>query len=94
MNSGRTGSGPETLTCPFRVNNGPDVTETPLPVYPKQRTLPTRPAMSVSCQTRTSRRLFDQLIGAHEERRRDREAKRFGGPHVDDEVEARGALKR
>jgi hypothetical protein len=38
--------------------------------------------------------LFDHLGGAHEERRWDREAKRLGGPHVDDEVEARGALKR
>jgi hypothetical protein len=38
--------------------------------------------------------LFDHLGGAHEERRRDREAKRFGGSHVDDEVEARGTLKR
>ena len=38
--------------------------------------------------------LFDHLGGTHEERRRDREAKRFGGSHVDDEVEARGALKR
>jgi hypothetical protein len=37
---------------------------------------------------------INDLVGAHEERRRDREAKRSGGPHVDDEVEARGALKR
>ena len=38
--------------------------------------------------------LFDRLGGAHEERRRDRESERFGGSHVDDEVEARGTLKR
>ena len=37
---------------------------------------------------------FDDLVGSHEERRRDRKAKRFGGSHVDDEVEARGTLKR
>jgi hypothetical protein len=37
---------------------------------------------------------INDLASTHEERRRDREAKRFGGPHVDDEVEARGALKR
>ena len=43
------------------------------------------------CQQKTS---FDYLIGAHEERRRDREAKRFGGSHVDSKVEMCGALKR
>jgi hypothetical protein len=37
---------------------------------------------------------INNLVRAHKERRRNREAKRFGGPHVDDEVEARGALKR
>jgi hypothetical protein len=39
-------------------------------------------------------KLFDHLIGGHLERRWDREAKRFGGPHVDSEIEARGALER
>jgi hypothetical protein len=29
---------------------------------------------------------INDLVGAHEERRRDREAKRLGGSHVDDEV--------
>jgi hypothetical protein len=29
---------------------------------------------------------IDDLVRAHEERRRDREAKRLGGSHVDDEV--------
>jgi len=33
---------------------------------------------------------FDDLVGAHEERRRDREAESFGRFHVDREVEMRG----
>jgi hypothetical protein len=37
---------------------------------------------------------INDLVGSHEERWRDREAKRFGGLHVDDEVEVRGALER
>jgi hypothetical protein len=41
-----------------------------------------------------ARKLFDHLVGAHEERRRDRQAKRFGSPHVDSEVETRGTLER
>jgi hypothetical protein len=43
---------------------------------------------------RSKERLFDHLVGAHEERRRDRQAKRFGSPHVDSEVETRGTLER
>jgi hypothetical protein len=35
------------------VNNGPDGPETPIPVYPGQRTSPIRLAMSVSCQFQT-----------------------------------------
>jgi hypothetical protein len=35
---------------------------------------------------------FDYLFGTHEERWWDREAKRFGGPHMDGEVETRRAL--
>jgi hypothetical protein len=31
------------------VNNGPDGPETPLPVFPEQRTSSDRPGMSVSC---------------------------------------------
>jgi hypothetical protein len=37
---------------------------------------------------------FDHLVGAYQERWRDSEAKRFGGSHVDGEVEMRGALER
>jgi hypothetical protein len=42
------------------------------------------------CQQKTSVNNF----GAHEDRRRDRDAKRFGGLQVDGEVEADGTLKR
>ena len=55
---------------------------------------PSTSACLKGCQQRKWSGLFDHLGGAHEERRRDREAKRFGGSHVDDEVEARGTLKR
>ena len=37
---------------------------------------------------------INDLVGTHEEKMADRETKRFGGLHVDDEVEMRGALKR
>ena len=46
--------------------------------------------MSEKCQQETS---FDYLVGAHEEGRRDREAKRFGGLHIDGGVETRRAFK-
>src|ERR1700738_2151459 len=38
------------------VNNGPDDPETPLPVFPEQRTLSDRPDWSGSCQRATSTR--------------------------------------
>jgi hypothetical protein len=38
------------------VNNGPAALEIPLPFYPRDRTSPTRPAMSVWCQKRKSER--------------------------------------
>jgi hypothetical protein len=43
---------------------------------------------------RSKEQLFNHLIGTHEERRRDCEAKRFGSPHVNSEVEMRGTLER
>src|SRR6266850_3568859 len=39
-------------------------------------------------------RSFDHLIRAEQERRRDREAQRLGGPQVDHELELRGLLDR
>src|ERR1700738_5619842 len=40
------------LPCPLSANNGPAALEIPLPFYPRDRTSPTRPAMSVWCQKR------------------------------------------
>src|SRR5438132_1952197 len=37
---------------------------------------------------------FDDLVSAGEDRRRDREAKRFGGVEVDDQLEGGGLLDR
>jgi hypothetical protein len=54
----------------------------------------TRPGARKSLMHRSKEQLFDHLVGAHEERRRDRQAKRFGSPHVDSEVETRGTLER
>jgi len=50
-----------------------------------------RAAASLMRQQRTS---FDHLVSSHEEGRRDRDAKRFGGFHVDGEVEVCGPLER
>lgn len=38
--------------------------------------------------------LINYLGGAYENGWRDREVKRFGGPRVDDEIDARGSLER
>jgi hypothetical protein len=46
------------------------------------------------CQEATLTRLFSHFICAQEERWRDREAKRFGGSHVDGKVEVGRALER
>ena len=43
---------------------------------------------------RANRRLSIDSFGAHKDRWRDRDAKRFGGLHIDDKVEASGSLKR
>ena len=59
-------------------------------LYPRLRTRPYTAQADALCQQQTSVNNF----GAHEERRRDRDAKRFGRLHVDDEVEAGGTLKR
>jgi hypothetical protein len=75
---------------PIRVNRVGLTLSHSLPVSFEQRTSSGRPRWSVSCQQKTSVNNF----GAHEERRRDRDAKRFGRLHVDDEVEAGGTLKR
>ena len=65
-----------------------------LPVYPDKQTFSEPAGMSQRCQQKTFADSFDHLVGAYEERWRDSEAKRFGGSHVDGEVEMRGALER
>jgi hypothetical protein len=57
---------------------------------PDKQTFSQADGMSQTCQQKTSVNNF----GAHEDRRRDRDAKRFGGLQVDGEVEADGTLKR
>ena|SRR6266436_4383146 len=65
-----------------------------LPVYPQHRTWLCTAITDAMCQQKTFADSFDHLVGAYEERWRDSEAKRFGGSHVDGEVEMRGALER
>ena len=45
--------------------------------------------MSALCQKRTSRRLFDHLVGAAEQRPRNGEAERLCGLEVDDQFDFR-----
>ena len=40
------------------------------------------------------KRLFDDLVGAGEDRWRDRQAERFGGYEIDDQLECRRLLDR
>jgi hypothetical protein len=63
-------------------------------LYLQKQTLGGKPSTSAKGRKRKSVGLFDHLVGGDVERRRDREAKHFGGPHVDGEVEVRGALER
>src|SRR5262245_49057980 len=42
----------------------------------------------------SSNPLFDYLIGAAEQRERERDAERLGGLHVDDQLDPRGLLHR
>src|SRR5262249_30126785 len=50
--------------------------------------------MSGKGKRRTCRVLFDHLVGAGDERRRHREAKRLGGLEIDNEFELCGLLDR
>src|SRR6266478_6982950 len=49
---------------------------------------------AASCQTRTLARLFDHLVGAGEQRRRNVEAERLGGFHIDHQLELDRSLDR
>jgi hypothetical protein len=66
----------------------------PLPVYPDQRTSTDLPGWSGSCQEETLARLFDQLVGAREQRRRHFDAERLGGRQIDNEIELGWLLDR
>jgi hypothetical protein len=62
------------------------------PLFPRKRTSICDLAMSHSCQLRTHAPqqipcLFDHLVGAREQHRRDFETKRPGGRQIDDQLE-------
>src|SRR4051794_6874970 len=48
--------------------------------------------MSVSCHTRKSPTLFNDLVGAQQKRFGDREAERHGAPNIDEQLKPRGLL--
>ena len=75
---------------PLRVINGPDGPETPLPVFPNQRTSLDRPGWSVWCR-KTCTELFDDLIRAHQKVRRQPSSDCISSTAVDDQFELVGS---
>src|SRR5262245_32657295 len=63
-------------------------------LYPPKRTCALQPGMSAMGQKRTSRHLFDHLVGAGEQLRGNGKAKGLRCPEVDDKVELGGLLYR
>ena len=64
------------------------------PLLLQERTFRGQAAMSAPCQKATCRALFNHLVGASEERRRDVYAQCLGGLEIDNKFEPGYALNR
>jgi hypothetical protein len=66
----------------------------PCPVYPRKQTSRGQLGMSVKCHKRKSGALFDDLVGAGEQCRRNLDTDRFRGFQIDDQLELGRHLDR
>src|ERR1044071_10043674 len=85
--------------CPLWVNKRHYGESAPCPLIPQEQTFVEALSTSVSCHKRTHAvqqkgSLFDHFVSAGEERRRNREAERFRGFEIDDQVDFHGLLDR
>src|SRR5258706_13548121 len=69
------------------VINGPGAIKIRLPFHPQNRTSPSRPMMSVSCQYRKWQKLFNYFVGGRKQCWWHIEAERFRSLKIDDELE-------
>src|SRR6516164_1593035 len=86
----RVGIGSESSTahqCPLWVKGRHCVSQPGCPLYPQKRTSRNVVGMSAKCQERTSALSLDHLVGAHEERFRNRQAQRFRRFEIDNKLD-------
>ena len=73
--------------CRSRVKSRYDGQCGRCPLHPPKRTFAASPLMFAWCQSATSARLFDHLVGAPKKRQRDAKSKRLGSIHVYHQLE-------
>jgi|SRR5450631_3679715 hypothetical protein len=87
MPQDRYGSNATEMGCPSYVRFPPESDPGALRFTPDDRTSSEPIGMSQRCQFRKSRLLFDHFIGAREQRWRNIQTERPGGPEIDQQFE-------
>ena len=74
------------LACPLWVISGHWAGQSPCPLHSRKQTLISSVHVSANCQLRTSVLLFDQFVGAGEQRVWHCNAECLGGLEIDDQL--------